>query len=518
MSDPRPYQGEVTSVNVAEQIVIGFKHELGMLDPLDIRQRMADVLKGLQTFGATVLQDFVAPSEKKAVFAIAIIRLEGRTFAELQEELKKPAYADVGWVERNAPIDMASYNDPLLPQQWALAKLGARDLWRVAPRAGTKTIVGIVDSGLRRQDGSVHADLGLVEPVAVCQPPGFFPNCIDSDGHGTLLAGTIAAAPDNFLGVASPSPLSWNISLLPVQFFDPGVPPNAANAAIAIAWAASNFLHPQHRARVINASWHVAPGDAGLTTLKMAILFATIFFDCLVVFAAGNDGTDNEFYPTYPANFANDPLLASNTLSVLATDLHDGKAFFSNYGKNTVAIGAPGMRILSTARYLLSQPRFAEYTGTSAAAAHVSAGAALVFALNPGWGSKDVIQHLIASADTIADLEIACIGGKRLNLGCAVNGPLHITAPLAGATLNLTGSPNIITWTCDYTNPRLTDVRIDFSTDNFVTTTPLTPLVPIGAGTFACPPGSLAATTTGQIRITPNQGNFPVVSDPFTVI
>jgi subtilisin family serine protease len=520
MSDPKSYRGEVTSVDVADQIIIGFKRELGALDPVDMRKRIADILSELQKFGATKLQEFIAaPPEKKALFAIAIIRLEGRTFAELQEELKKAAYADVGWFERNAPIVMASYNDPLLPQQWALAKLGAKDLWTVAPQGGNKTIVAIVDSGLRRPDGSVHADLGSVEPVAVCQPPNFFPNCVDSDGHGTFLAGTIAAAPDNLIGVASAAPIAWNIRLLPVQFFDPGVPPNAANAAIGIVWAAANLLHPLHRARVINASWHVAPGDAGLATLKAAILFATIFFDCLIVFAAGNDGTDNEFFPIFPANFGNDPFLAGNVLTVIATDRYDGKAFFSNYGRNTVPIAAPGLRILTTARYLVPPPRFAEYTGTSAAAAHASAGAALVFALNPGWGSTDVVKHLIASADTIEELKIACIGGKRLNLNRAVYGPLHITAPLAGVMLNF-AAPTNITWTRDYDNPSFTNVKIEFIDQNGnahkVGTAPITPGIFAWAPNATVPP--LPPTPlAGRIRITPTNGNFPVESGPITI-
>ena len=75
------------------------------------------------------------------------------------------------------------------------------------------------------------------------------------------------------------------------------------------------------------------------TTLRWAIAFAKRIFGCLVVFAAGNDGTDNEIYPLYPANFSNDPLLAGKVMTVLATDRYDAKAFFSNYGKNTVPIG-----------------------------------------------------------------------------------------------------------------------------------------------------------------------------------
>src|SRR6266568_2345060 len=78
MSDPKPYEGDVTRVDVADQIIIGFKQELGALDPVDMRKRIADVLSGLQDFGVTKLQEFItAPPEKKALFAIAIIRLEG---------------------------------------------------------------------------------------------------------------------------------------------------------------------------------------------------------------------------------------------------------------------------------------------------------------------------------------------------------------------------------------------------------------------------------------------------------
>ena len=517
MSDHKPYESAALPADIADQIIIGFKQELGLLGRDSASKRIADVLSGLDRFGATKLHDFIAaPPDKRAFFAIAIVRLDGPTLGELKEELKKDAYADVGWVERNAPIALAGFNDPLSSQQWALDTLGARDPWTVTPPPG-KTIVAIVDSGLRRPGGGVHADLGLVEPVSVCQPTGFFPNCADSDGHGTFLAGTIAAVPGNNTGISSAIPASWNISLLPVQFFSPSVPPNAANAAIAIVHAAFNPFHPLHRARVINASWHVAPGDAGLATLKAAILFAALF-DCLVVFAAGNDGTDNETYPLYPANFGNDPLLAGNVLTVLASDRHDAKAYFSNYGKNTVPIAAPGMRILTTARYLVNPPRYVDYSGTSAAAAFVSAGAALVFALNPGWTARRVIQHLTASAETIGGLKVACIGGKRLNLKRAVYGPLHITAPLTGATVSRSAT-TLITWTRDYSNPGLSTVKIEFSTNNFATLpTTLALASPITAGAFSCPPGLLAVTTTGRIRITPTQGNFPALSGPFSVV
>jgi subtilisin family serine protease len=336
-------------------------------------------------------------------------------------------------------------------------------------------------------------------------------------GHGTLLAGTIAARPGNNIGVSSAIPFTWNIGLLPVQFFSPDVAPNAAYAAIGILQAARNLVNPLFRARVINASWHVGPGDGGLATLRAALDVAVNFYGCVVVFAAGNDGTDNEHFPIYPANFGSEAAFTGKVLTVLATDRYDAKASFSNYGRH-VNLGAPGQEILSTGPYLCDPPRYASYSGTSPAAAFASAGAALVLALNPGWTHRDVVQHLIASADTIETLKLACIGGKRLNLKRAVYGPLHITAPAGGATLSRSAT-NFITWTNDYSNPALSAVRIEFSTNNFATPpTTLAPTWSISAGAFPCPPGMLALTAAGRIRITPTKGNFPVVAGPFTVV
>jgi hypothetical protein len=508
MPDPEPDKNAPPPVDIVDQIIVGFNPKLGGVG-------MEVALNRLSALPATVLKSFQAAS-RGAFFAIAVIRYDGeKSFADLKKQLLGDEH--IAWVERNAPIATAGFNDPLFAQQWALPKLCAAVPWTVAPPAGaTKTVVAIVDSGLRRLDGTVHADLGLVEPGGG----------IDMEGHGTFLAGTIAARPDNAMGVASAVPDTWSISLLSLQFFSPATPPNAVDAATAITAAADYRLDPLNRvdAMVINASWLVAGGDPGLTTLRQAIAYAIAPpADCLVVLAAGNDGTDNEVYPFYPANFGSDAAFAGSVLTVLASDRYDAKTFFSNYGKSTVHIAAPGMRILTTARYLVDPPRYSEYSGTSAAAAYVSAGAALVFALNrPNWTPQDVTEHLMASADTIDILKLACIGGKRLSLCRAVYGPLVITAPLGGDTLSR-GASNTITWTNDYVNPKLTSVKIEFSTDNFATApTTLATGVAIGGATgsnaFTVPPNTLTVTATGQIRITPEQGNFAVVSGQFNVV
>ena len=515
MPDLEPDQDAPPPVDIVDQIIVGFNPKLSFIG-------MERALNRLSALPAKVLKSFQGAS-KDAFFAIAVIRYDGEmSFADLKKQLESDEH--IAWVERNAPIAMAGFNDPLFAQQWALIKLGAADPWTVAPPAvGTKTIVAIVDSGLRRPDGTVHVDLGLVEPGGG----------IDMEGHGTFLAGTIAAVPGNDTGIASPVPDTWNIRLLSLEFFSPTTPPNAADAAVAITSAADYRLDPFNHvdAMVINASWHVAPGDPGLGALQQAIAYATgPGIGCLVVFAAGNDGTDNEVFPLYPANFGSDGAFAGSVLTVLASDRYDAKAFFSNYGKNTVHIAAPGMRILTTARYLIDPPRYSEYSGTSAAAAYVSAGAALLFALNrpnwdgagaPGWTPQDVTQHLTASADTIDVLKIACIGGKRLNLRRAVYGPLHITAPAPDAALPVNALTNI-TWTTEYDNPKFIQVAIAFIEQANGNVHPLG-VAGIAAGTFPWTPNTTPLPlppppVTGWITITPTTGNFLVRSGLITVV
>jgi subtilisin family serine protease len=519
MPDPQPYKSTEPNEDIdlqgdpADQIIIGFKPDPDMQDSESRRSIIKAAIERLSVdFGTPLLAEplIVEASDKKeAFFAITLIRLKPeRTLDELQDAIRKGTYKGVGWAEPNASVRPAGFTDPLSSQQWALTVLGVTDPWTVSPPPpGTKTILGIIDSGLRRPGGGYHPDIGLVESAAF--------DGIDRVGHGTLLAGTMAARP-NTTGIASPIDPTWNIRLLPVQFFSPRLSPNAAFAAFAIAQAAAN---PLHRARVINASWHVAAGDGGLTTLRAAIVFA-MAFDCLIVFAAGNDGTDNEIYPTYPANFGNVAAFAGNVLTVTASDRYDGKAFFSNYGRNTVHIAAPGMRILTTGPYLDGTPRYVEYSGTSAAAAYVSAGAALVFALNPTWTSQDVVQHLLASAVPCKNLMLACIGGRRLSLGRTVYGPLKLTSPVAGASLPA-NMPANITWTVDpdYNNLNLAQVLITFTEGSTVH-----PLGTVGIGTspFTWMPASTspplpALPVTGRITITPTTGNFPVKVEPVTI-
>lgn len=518
-----PFDEATFTGDILDQVIVGFVDSLGEHGLVSARSRVEKALANLATFGAEEITSFVerAPDEQ-SLFAVAVVRLRNPEvpLGVLQQKLaeKDEKLIDIASLERNGAITMDTFNDTLFRagQQWALPHLGVEGPWTVAPPAThAGTILAIVDSGVLLDDGySLHKDL----------PPAAAGNGVDRDGHGTLLAGTLAAYPDNNEGIASAIPASWNIQLFSAQFFSPRVEPSAALAALAIAYAVING------AKVINASWHLASADAGLWILKQFIEIAAKF--SVVVLAAGNDGTNNEVWPTWPANLGGDAALKDKVMTVLATGPDDSKAFFSNYGPNKVTIGAPGLHILSTERYQLDGDpypwewsAYGEYSGTSPASAFVSAGAALVFALHPAhwdganasaWRPADVVQHLHASAVTVEGLKPLCAGGKRLHLARAVYGPLQVTAPGLDDELPV-NTNTFITWRNKYPNPRFTKVKIEFSKDDGVTYTTLDPTTN-NDGQWKWKPAAGDATSLGRIRITPVRGNFPAVSEPFRVV
>ncbi len=153
-------------------------------------------------------------------------------------------------------------------------------------------------------------------------------DAVDGDKHGTHVAGTIAAATDNGIGGAGTAPQARVMSL---KFLGP-MGGSDANGAAAIIYAANNG------ADVINASWG---GTTGSAVMADALAYAASK-GVLVVCAAGNNGTNNDTTPFYPAAFP-----ATNVVSVAALDRYDGLASYSNRGATSVDLGAPGDSILS---------------------------------------------------------------------------------------------------------------------------------------------------------------------------
>ena len=208
-------------------------------------------------------------------------------------------------------------------------------------------------------------------------------NPADDQGHGTHVAGTIGAVGDNGVGVVG---VNWNVRLMGLKFLGSDGSGTTADAVSAILYAAANG------ADVLNNSW--AGGDFSRSLLE-AIQFADAR-DSLFVAAAGNDGTDNDSAPTYPASYD-----VPNVLAVAASDSNDRHAFFSNFGKRSVDVSAPGVNIYST----WPGGSYQYASGTSMAAPHAAGIAALVEAAQPRATSGS--RRSLRTADPIAALSMS---------------------------------------------------------------------------------------------------------------
>ena len=299
--------------------------------------------------------------------------------------------------------------------QWAWKKIELENAWaRIAAAMPGQTvrdkpiIVAIADCGIKADHEAFVENRLFVSCDRVIAPREG--NCGDDDGHGTMLAGTIAGVTNPLYGDRG---MFRPVRLLSVKFIDWRTPPMSRNAAEAIRHAVD------HGARIINASWEV-----GLKSrqLEEAIRYAADN-GVLVIVAAGNNGGNNDDYRTFPAGFD-----LPSLISVMASDRQDEKPYFSNYGRDTVDIAAPGVGIVSTYPYLYRLPEVARsydpayrnYSGTSPAAAHVSGAAALLLSINPDWTPEEIRTCLMESADRVAGLRAFCPEGRRVNVGHAV--------------------------------------------------------------------------------------------------
>jgi subtilisin family serine protease len=156
------------------------------------------------------------------------------------------------------------------------------------------------------------------------------PDPMDPDGHGTHVAGILGAEGNNEMAVSG---IGWNLTIMALKVGGSAGFFTTDKLTGAIDYATQNG------AKVINASWG---GDGFDLAVRDAISRANAG-GVLFVAAAGNEGKNTDVSPFYPASFD-----LPNIISVAATDQFDQIAHFSNYGQQTVDVGAPGTNILST--------------------------------------------------------------------------------------------------------------------------------------------------------------------------
>jgi thermitase len=487
---------------------------------------IAEIKKALEKYDAERVVDFRLGDLLVHAY---YIRNPVYSVADVIDEVAPQFSAD--WVfEPDIRLSLLAIpNDPLYYEQWALPKIDAPHAWdRVTQARGNRppVVVAIVDSGAKaeHEDFLNTAGATTVGGIRVIEPAGA--NFADDLGHGTMLAGVIAAVSNNQLGIAgigsvpvtgAAAPNISVINVYAIKFDDARTPPTALSAAVGFLLAA------EEGARVINASWHVL--DQGVLYNAISAV-GTMNPPLLVVAAAGNQGRDDEAIPTLPASYrgsvgGRQPL--DNLISVMASDRNDCRCWFSNYGAD-VDLAAPGENVLSTSLYFASptpaptpiySPAYREYTGTSVAAAHVSAAAGLLLAIDD-WTPAEIRDHLVASADPVRNLPGAGRTGRRLNLRRAVCGPFAITAPAGGAPLPA-GSTVTVQWSNEYQAPVVSSVEVSFRDANNRSTV-------LGAVAAGLPnSGSAQVMVPGPaaqaiIRVRCEQKNLYADSDVFAIV
>lgn len=267
--------------------------------------------------------------------------------------------------------------------QWGLAHIGAPAAWDITPGTSARIRVAVIDSGV----DTGHPDLG----GRVTRSSNYSSSSTARDvfGHGTMVAGVVAATGNNAMGVAG---VSWGAEIRSFKVLDDNGIGFASDAAAAVRAAADEG------ARVVNLSF--AGPDSPV--LGSAVAYAQSK-GALVVAAAGNSGST---VPAYPAGY-------SGVVAVAATTPSDTLASFSNRG-TWITLAAPGTNITST----LTGGGYGSASGTSFSAPLVSGAAALLWLTTYGPNATSIRNRLVATAQSIG----SDAGAGLVQVGTAVQG------------------------------------------------------------------------------------------------
>jgi thermitase len=339
-------------------------------------------------------------------------------------------YAQPNWLYHLTSVDTQpdgvakSPNDPRYGEQWAWPKIDAPDAWDVTT-GSRQVVVTDIDTGFdyTHEDLAANAWHNTAECDGVegkdDDGNGYVDDCygIDTDdgdsdpapdptggyrSHGTHTGGTMGAVGNNGVGVTG---FSWKVSVMPCKSHGGDGVATPATIIECFQYAAMEKQKYGYNVVATNNSYGgcteacdydpaTKDGIAGLW--KAQILF---------IAAAGNSNSNNDTTPAWPANY-----FLPNVIAVAATTSADGRAGFSSYGSRTVAVGAPGVGILSTVpgnAYGLSD-------GTSMATPHVT-GLAGLLASAGGLDWIAIRNLLISGGDPIAALDGVTVSGRRIN-------------------------------------------------------------------------------------------------------
>lgn len=294
--------------------------------------------------------------------------------------------------------------DPMFGQLWGLTQsatnaggIDAVDAWNLTTGSGD-VIVAVIDSGVDYTHPDLQGNLwtnpnetagngadddhnGLVDDVRGWNFQANTADPMDDLGHGTHVAGTIAAAA-NGTGICG---VAWHARIMPVKFMSSTGVGYTSDAINAIDYAS------RMGAKVANNSW----GGSGFSQSLSDTIQTAGTRGMVCIASAGNDAKNIDTDPQYPAAY-----VLPNLISVASCEPDGTLSYFSNYGAASVSLVAPGDGIVS----LWPGSGYATLSGTSMASPHVSGIAALVLALNPTLSVASLVQQITANTDALPAL------------------------------------------------------------------------------------------------------------------
>ncbi|MBT6440764.1 MAG: S8 family serine peptidase, partial [Flavobacteriales bacterium] len=394
------------------------------------------------------------------------------TLAELPEAVallrSKDAIETVGF---DYVVEATQFvNDEYLAQQWGLETPGLNlaEAWDISTGEAIVT-VAVLDTGVDLDHPDLAANIwvnpretpnngidddnnGYIDDVNGWDFVNNDNRPDDDEGHGTHVAGTIGAVSNNGIGVAGISP---NVRIMPLKALNEFGSGLTSDFFLALEYAVANG------AEVSNNSWGGPNPDRWMQALiEDAGQVGHVF-----VAAAGNDESNNDIVPDYPNSYP-----SGNIISVAAIEESGGLASFSNYGRSSVHVAAPGRNILST----LPGGEYGWSDGTSMAAPHITGLVALMRSIQPNLIPSAIKNILIDTSAPDTRLRNLVASGGIVDAAGAVRAITQSLVPTTTVPPATTQPPTV-------TNPP---------------TTTAGPTTTVGPTTTAGPTTTISTTTT----------------------
>ncbi len=331
---------------------------------------------------------------------------------------------DQGWtVEKNLVWKLAALpDDPDINQQWPVmttypdADIRLQQAWNIRASA-PDVVLAVIDTGVRIDHEDLAGNIwnneqelggtpgvdddgnGYVDDINGWNTNQDSSDVVDTNGHGTRVAGIAAAVGDNTTGIAG---VCWNVQVMTIRAF------TTSTTTTDALLGGIDYILANPGVDVVNASW----GELDVFSTAMEDAIRRLKDEgVLVVAAAGNDGADLDTTPFYPACYNLDNIVSVAAIDETGVAASFGAGFSTNFGTK-VSLAAPGRNIYTTDIY----GGYSHGQGTSMSAPYISAAACLARSFVPGISPIQIRDKFIDTAVQTTALQPTPVNGGLVNI------------------------------------------------------------------------------------------------------